>query len=56
MSKKSSSKISPANNRSNQQNPNKGTTGTNRQYSQVQGNRGKQLNPNQGKTGKSEGK
>lgn len=33
-------------NSANQQNPNKGTTGTNRQYDQAQGNRGKQLNPN----------
>jgi len=40
-------KIKPADNRANQQNPNKGTAGTNRQYDQAQGNRGKQLNPNQ---------
>ncbi len=41
------SKIHPNDNRANQQNPNKGTSGTNRQYDQVHGNRGKQLNPNQ---------
>ena len=44
MSKK---KISPKNNHANMQNPNKGTKGTNKQYSQSQGNKGKQLNPNQ---------
>ena len=43
-----SKKITPKQNESNQQNPNKGTSGTNKQYSQDQGNRGKQLNPNQG--------
>ena len=37
------------NNSANQQNANKGTSGTNRQYDQNQGNRGKQLNPNQKK-------
>ena len=42
-----SKKITPGNNSSNQQNPNKGTKATNQQYSQNQGNRGKQLNPNQ---------
>ena len=41
-------KIKPSDNRANQQNPNKGTPGTNRQYDQGQGNRGKQKNPNQG--------
>jgi hypothetical protein len=41
-----SKKIAPQQNRSNQQNANKGTTGTNKQYAQNQGNRGKQLNPN----------
>ncbi|MGE8297409.1 MAG: hypothetical protein ACN6PH_17895 [Pseudomonas sp.] len=39
--------ISPQDNEANQVNPNKGTSGTNRQYDQAQGNRGKQLNPNQ---------
>lgn len=34
------------------QNPNKGTSGTNKTYDQNQGNRGKQLNPNQPKSGK----
>ena len=37
--------IDPADNSANQQNPNKGSSGTNRQYDQGQGNRGKQLNP-----------
>jgi len=41
------SKINPNDNRANQQNPNKGLPGTNRQYDQGQGNRGKQQNPNQ---------
>ena len=40
-------KITPQQNQSNTQNPNKGINGTNKQYSQAQGNRGKQLNPNQ---------
>jgi len=39
-------KINPGDNRSNQQNKNKGTSGTNKQYDQAQGNRGKQQNPN----------
>jgi hypothetical protein len=39
--------ISPKDNASNMQNPNKGTNGTNKQYDKTQGNRGKQLNPNQ---------
>ncbi len=39
-------KITPEENASNMQNPNKGTPGTNKQYDQNQGNRGKQLNPN----------
>ncbi|WP_460885535.1 hypothetical protein, partial [Photobacterium alginatilyticum] len=42
-----SKKITPINNSGNQQNSNKGTPGTNRQYDQAQGNRGKQMNPNQ---------
>jgi hypothetical protein len=42
-----SKSIKPSDNRSNQQNPNKGSSGTNRQYDQAQGNRGKQQNPNQ---------
>jgi hypothetical protein len=42
----SNSKTTPQNNRSNQQNSNKGTAGTNRSYDQAQGNRGKQMNPN----------
>lgn len=42
-----SKKITPKQNSSNQQNANKGTSGTNKQYDQNQGNRGKQLNPNQ---------
>lgn len=40
-------KISPSSNQANQGNANKGTSGTNKQYSQVQGNKGKQMNPNQ---------
>jgi hypothetical protein len=43
-----SKSIKPSDNSANQQNPNKGTAGTNRQYDQNQGNRGKQMNPNQG--------
>jgi hypothetical protein len=39
-------KIKPSDNQSNQQNPNKGTDGTNKQYDQAQGNKGKQLDPN----------
>ena len=35
-------KIKPIDNNSNQKNPNKGTSGTNRQYDQVHGNRSKQ--------------
>ena len=38
--------IKPADNQANMQNPNKGTSGTNRQYDQNQGNRGEQMNPN----------
>lgn len=34
------------------QNANKGTSGTNRTYSQNQGNRGKQMNPSQRGGGK----
>lgn len=44
-----SNKVTPPQNQSNMQNPNKGTEGTNKQYDQNQGNRGKQLNPNQKK-------
>ncbi|CAG9297562.1 hypothetical protein [Celerinatantimonas diazotrophica] len=40
-------KITPQNNSANTQNPNKGSSGTNRQYDQNQGNIGKQKNPNQ---------
>lgn len=40
-------KIKPEDNAANEQNANKGTSGTNRQYDQNEGNRGKQLNPNQ---------
>ena len=36
--------IKPQDNAANMQNPNKGTSGVNRQYDQNQGNRGKQLN------------
>lgn len=40
-------KIKPSDNRSNQQNSNKGTPGTNRQHDQGQGNRGKQISQHQ---------
>ncbi len=40
--------IKPADNSANQQNSNKGTPGTNKQYSRNQGNRGQQLNPKSG--------
>ncbi len=39
--------MKPEDNKSNQMNANKGTSGVNKQYSQVQGNKGKQKNPNQ---------
>lgn len=42
--------ISPKNNATNMQNANKGTSGINKQYAQVQGNRGAQMNPNNKKT------
>ncbi len=42
-----SKKINPKDNQSNQQNPNKNSEGTNKQYDQSQGNKGKQKNPNQ---------
>jgi hypothetical protein len=45
-----SKKITPQQNQANQQNANKGTSGTNKQFAQTQGNKGKQMNPNQ--TGK----
>ncbi len=38
-------KIAPQDNSSNMKNPNKGTSGTNKQYDQNQGNRGKQMAP-----------
>jgi len=44
-----SKKVTPQQNQSNIQNPNKGSKGTNKQYDQNQGNKGKQLNPNQKK-------
>lgn len=45
--------IKPADNSANQQNANKGTSGTNKLYSQNQGNMGKQMNPTpSGKKGK----
>lgn len=40
----------PQDARSDQQNPNKGTPGTNPLRDKAQGNRGKQLNPNQGQS------
>lgn len=36
-------KITPKDNKSNLQNANKGTSGTDKQYDQAQGNRGKQM-------------
>ena len=44
----SNKNIDPRDNSANQGNPNKGTTGVNKQYAQVHGNRGRQMNPNQG--------
>ena len=41
--------IEPADNAADIQNPNKGSSGTNKRYDQNQGNRGKQLNPNRQK-------
>jgi len=41
-----SKKIDPKDNKANMKNPNKGTKGVNKQYSQVQGNKGKQKNTN----------
>lgn len=38
-------KYTPQENHANQQNPNRGTSGTNKFYDKAQGNRGKQLNP-----------
>lgn len=37
--------VRPSDNRSNQQNANRGTKGTNVHYDKAQGNRGTQLNP-----------
>ncbi len=45
MAKRTKKKIKPVDNEANMPNPNKGTKGTNRQYSQVHGNRGKQMQP-----------
>jgi len=39
-------KVSPSDNSANQQNPNKGTSGTNKAYDQTHGNRGAQQNSN----------
>jgi len=41
------SKKSPASNKADQKNANKGTSGQNEAWSKRNGNRGKQLNPNQ---------
>lgn len=38
-------KMKPADNVSNMRNANRGTKGTNQQYSKAQGNRGKLMNP-----------
>lgn len=45
----SKQKTTPQQNSANQQNSNKGTSGTNKANSQANGNRGKQMNPNQKK-------
>lgn len=45
-------KIQPQDNAANQQNANKGTSGTNRQYDQAMGNRSKQNQQNQHKNKK----
>ncbi|MCU7556074.1 hypothetical protein OCL06_15895 [Alteromonas sp. ASW11-19] len=42
--------IKPTDNSANQQNPNKGTPGTNKQYDQAMGNRGKQVQQTRGKS------
>lgn len=44
-----SKKITPQNNSANQQNPNKGTSGTNIAYDKVHGNRSKQISQNRNK-------
>lgn len=44
-----SKKTTPKDNSSNQQNANKGTSGTNTAYDKAQGNKGTQKNPNQKK-------
>lgn len=41
--------VTVENNAANQQNKNKGTDGTNRQYDKAQGNRGRQLAEKKGK-------
>jgi hypothetical protein len=46
--------MTPEQNGTNQQNANKGTSGTNTQYDKNQGNRGAQMDPKQG--GKNSGK
>ncbi len=43
--------MTPDQNSADQQNANKGTSGTNPQYDKAQGDRGKQMNPNQGQKG-----
>lgn len=48
-------RMKPSDNRTNMQNANKGTNGTNRQYDQVQGNRGQQMNPNRNGQGQVKG-
>lgn len=45
----SKQKTTPQQNSANQQNPNKGTSGTNTARDKAQGNRGTQMNPNQKK-------
>ena len=43
--------MTPEQNSANQQNANKGTSGTNTQYDKAQGNHGTQMNPNRGSKG-----
>ena len=49
LSMKTKKPVSVKDNAANQQNKNKGTDGTNRQYDQAQGNRSKQLTEKKGK-------
>lgn len=50
MTKMADNKIKPEDNRANQQNPNKGTSGENQQHKAARDNRANQKNPNNTKT------